>query len=91
MEELKQLLIARDYSPGVIDSAISRAKLIPRHQALLPVSHTHTHRRPIFVVPYDPRLPSIPAIAGKHWRSMVSQDQYLKEVFPAPLLPAKKY
>ena len=36
---------------------------------------------------YDPRLPSLQPIQAKHWRSMVSQNQYLAEVFPQPPLP----
>ena len=46
--------------------------------------------RPIFVVPFDPRLPSIPNITRKHWRSMVSQSQYLNEVFQEPPFIAYK-
>ena len=88
LEELRNLLLDREYSPGIIDSAISRAKAIPRAEALKHVSRTQTNTRPVFVVPFDPRLPSIPAITGRHWRSMVSQDQYLKQVFPAPPLIA---
>ena len=38
----------------------------------------------VFVVCYNPRLPSIPAIQQRHWRSMVNQDPYLGEVFPKP-------
>ena len=38
---------------------------------------------------FDPRLPSIPAIIQKHWRTM-TQDPRLKEVFPAPPLVAYK-
>ena len=45
--------------------------------------------RPVFVIHYDPRLPSIPTIVQKHWRTMI-QDPRLKEVFPAPPLVAYK-
>ena len=45
--------------------------------------------RPILVIPYDPRLPAIPAIVRKHWRTM-TLDPYLKEVFPLPPLVAYK-
>ena len=37
---------------------------------------------------YDPRLPSIPAIVNRHYRSMVSNDNHLAEVFPKPPLVA---
>jgi hypothetical protein len=41
-----------------------------------------------FVVTYDPRLPSIPAIQHKHWRALVATNQYVAEVFPEPPLTA---
>ena len=43
----------------------------------------------IFVINYDPRLPSIPSIVKKHWRSM-TLDPRLKEIFPDPPLVAYK-
>ena len=82
------MLIEREYTPGIINSSISRAKAIPREKALRQVSHKDTNTRPVFVVPFDPRMPSISDITSKHWRSMVSQDKYLKEIFPAPPLIA---
>ena len=39
-------------------------------------------KRPISVVSWDPRLPSIYAIQKKHYRAMTSLDPYLKEVYP---------
>ena len=32
-QELKQMLLDREYSPGIIDSAIAKARAIPRQQA----------------------------------------------------------
>ena len=60
--ELKQLLMERDYRPGMIDAAISKARAVPREKALKHVVQKVSDRRPVFVVTYDPRLPSIPAI-----------------------------
>ena len=48
------------------------------------------HKRPVFAVKFDPRLPSISPLLAKHWRSMTFQDQYMKEVFPEPPLTAFK-
>ena len=45
-------------------------------------------KRPIFVVTFDPRLPSIGKILKKHWRTMVTNDPSLKETFPEPPLVA---
>ena len=87
--ELKDLLISRDYKSKIIDSAIERARKIPRNEALKKVHKEKSSRRPVFVVNFDPRLPAIPAILRKHWRTM-TQDQRLKEIFPEPPLVAYK-
>ena len=41
----------------------------------------------MFSVLYDPRLPAIPSIVRKHYRTMI-QDPYPAEVFPKPPLVA---
>ena len=87
--ELKDLLISRDYKPKIVDSAIERARKIPRNEALKRVQSVKTSRRPVFVVNFDPRLPAISAILSKHWRTM-TQDPRLKEIFPEPPLVAYK-
>ena len=56
--------------------------------ALRKVFKKDKDKRPIFVTSYDPRLPDIQNIQAKHWRSMIGQDPYLKEVFKAPPLTA---
>jgi hypothetical protein len=91
LEELKEMLLDREYTPKVIDSAIARAKAISRQQALrrVPGPQPITNR-PVFVVLFDPRLPSVPRITKKHWRSMVGEENYLKSVFPEPPLVAYK-
>ena len=87
--ELKDLLLSREYKPSFIDSAIEKARNVPRREALKKVTKEKQSDRPVFVIHYDPRLPSIPAIIKKHWRSMI-QDPRLKEVFPKPPLVAYK-
>ena len=73
----------------MVDNAIEKARTIPRQEALKKVEK-EKQARPVFVVQYDPRLPSITSIARRHWRSMVSRDPKLQEVFPAPPLVAYK-
>ena len=85
-QELKEMLLSREYVKGVIDAAIAKARAIPRTQALRRVSRQPTTNRPVFVVSYDPRLPSLPNITTKHWRAMVSQCDYLESVYPEPPL-----
>ena len=90
LQELKHLLMARDYKERSVNSAIQRARSIPRLTALRKVTKQITQARPVFALQYDPRLPSIPQIQSKHWRSMVSQDQYLAECFQNPPIIAFK-
>ena len=86
-KELKDFLIERKYKPSLIDASIRRARAIPRSQSLKPVAPPLPHRRPVFAVIYDPRLPDLKAMQRKHWRLM-TQDSYLKSVFPEPPLVA---
>ena len=88
LSELKVMLVEREYKPGMVDAAIARASAIPREKALTKVLKGAEERRPIMVVTYDPRLPAIPALLAKHWRAMVRDDPYLREVFPKPPLTA---
>ena len=87
-QEMKEMLLEREYPPGIIDAAIVKARAIPRDQALKGILRQDTNQRPTFVVSFDPRLPSIPNITKKHYRSMVTQDRYLQTVFPEPPLIA---
>ena len=89
LSELRNLLLERKYRPGIIDAAIERAKNIPRTEALKKKESESRNKRPVFVITYDPRLPSITHIVQKHWRSMV-KDPYLRQVFKEPPLIAYK-
>ena len=71
----------------MIESAIEKARKIPRSEALKRVHRDKNTSRPVFVINFDPRLPSIPNIIKKHWRTM-AQDPRLKEIFPLPPLVA---
>ena len=82
------MLLSRDYPLGVINGAIAKARAIPRHKALLKVPRQPTNPRPAFVGLYYPRLPAISDMTRRHWKSMVSQEEYLKSVFPEPPLVA---
>ena len=87
LQELKELLLSRDYRPRSIDSAISRARAIPRERALERVDKKPNSQRVVFVITYDPRLPSISNIFKKH-HSILIQDPSMKEIFPDPPLTA---
>ena len=79
--ELKEILIARCYPQGIINSAIQKARSIPKEEALKQVTRRKSNTRSVFVVSWDPRLPSISDLTRKHWRVMSEQDPYLQEVF----------
>ena len=81
--ELKELLLARGYKTNLINSAIDKAKNIPRIKALEKVIKSKTPKRPVFVITFDPRLPSIAGIVKRHWRTMTA-DPHLAETFPLP-------
>ena len=49
-----------------IDAAIEKARAIPRERALQKVAKKSNTDRVVFVVTYDPRLPSIANIFKKH-------------------------
>ena len=61
---------------------------MPRLKALLKVRKKTAQNGPVFSVKFDPRLPNIPQIQAKHWRSMTGENSYLKEVFKEPPLTA---
>ena len=89
--DLKAMLLERKYPDRLINSAVDRDKQIPRKVALKKSSKKKPNRGPIFAIKLDPRVPSIGSIPAKHWRSMVTQNQYLKECFPAPPVTAFKH
>ena len=66
-DELKQMLLDRNYRSGMVDSAIERARSIPRMEALQCVVKNKTNSKPSFAVNWDPRLPSISTIQQKQW------------------------
>ena len=86
--ELKSFLLERGYKSDRIEAAFKRVRRVPREAALRRVNRKDENKRPVFAITYDPRLPSISSLQAKHWRAMVSRDQYLGKVFPSPPLTA---
>ena len=89
-QELKEMLLERDYREGMIDAAIRKTRAIPRSRAIHFVAKDQSNKRPAFVVSYDPRLPDLQSITQKHWRAMSRLDPYLSKVYPDPPLMAYK-
>ena len=87
-DELKYMLLERNYPEGIITLAISRANNIPCSVAIMKVARNPTSsRRPVFVVSWDPCLPSVLAITKRHWLSL-TQDPLMKDIFLEPPLIA---
>ena len=86
--QLRDQLLARDYSRDLVETALERARNISRDRALKKAKNKRANQRPVLVVPYDPRLPAIGSIMAKHYRAMTKQDSYLKQVFKDPPLTA---
>ena len=82
LNELWDVLLARDYNKEMVEGALERARAVPRDRALRKSNKPKQTQRPVLVTPYDPRLPAITTIQAKHWRTMVNQESYLKQVFP---------
>ena len=66
LEELKRMLLARDYKLNIINECIRKARAISRTKALKDVVKEVKTPRPVFVVLFDPRMPSIANIVTKH-------------------------
>ena len=88
--ELKEMLLEREYPVGLVNSAINRARAVPRVKALQYVAKPEVNMRPKFVVTYDPRLPNIDQILKKHWRASGFVDKSFTQTFPEPPLIAYK-
>ena len=72
-------------SKNIVNISIDKAKKIPRKVALLKIK-----KKVLKIVQFlqSPRLPAMHQIVAKHWRSMVSQNKYLKGCFTEPPLIA---
>lgn len=88
LQELKDMLLARNYKNNLINAAIDKALKIPRAEAIKKVIRKQDPDRVVFSIMYDPRLPSISHILNKHYRTMVTTDPKLKEIFPKPPMVA---
>ena len=56
MCKVKKRLLDRQYNEIVIDTAINKARKIPRKFALKKVVQPNRTEVPVFVITYDPRL-----------------------------------
>lgn len=86
LEELKQLLLSRNYDLKIVNGAITKSLNIDRNTALEKKTKVSTKRIP-FVITYHPALPAISTILKQGWKTMI-KDERLKKIFPDPPLVA---
>ena len=79
-------MITREYREKSVDDAISRVLKISRAEAIKKVEK-QKNERPVFILTFNPALPSVSNSLQKHWGVMIS-DPYLKKVFPKPPMVA---
>jgi peptide-methionine (R)-S-oxide reductase len=81
LQELKEMLVLRDYKPNIIDEAISRVKKIPRQEAIQKVIYSQPSCEKVnFAIHFDPRLPKISSIVNKHF-GLMKQDSLCAKIF----------
>ena len=82
------LLFLLDAAIADLSVVNEKALSVPRAKALKRVVRTSDTNRVVFPVTYHPALPSVPAIIGKHHRTMINKDPGLKETFSKPPMVA---
>ena len=85
LEELRQDLFSRGYSPKIVDDAFKRVRTIPREEALKKVVKT-PNTREVLVTTFHPGLPLVAKVLKHHHQVMLEEDTTMKTVFPAPSL-----
>ena len=89
LEELRNDLISRDYSPRIIEEAFQRIHKIERTEALKKVVRKKEQNN-VLIATYHPALPSLSKIVSKHHRFMTGENPRLKRCFPKPSIIAYK-
>ena len=88
LNELKTMLLSRDYRSQSIDTAFEKIRSIERFDALKRV-HKEKNDRTTFCLTYYPQLFSTAEILHRHWRSLTS-DSLMKDIYPNPPMVAFK-
>ena len=85
-QELKEMLLSRNYNRNGIENAIKRASNVLRKDALVKVTIVKKDR-PVLAITFNPMLPSVSKIVAKHWKTM-AHDKHSLEIFPQPPMVA---
>lgn len=79
LQELRNMLISRNYRAKCVDDALARVHAITREDALKRVEKK-TNDRITFALRYYPQLPSVSKILQKHWRAMTIDPEMKKNI-----------
>ncbi len=88
LTELGGMLLSRDYNKNVINNAIAKVRDLDRDTILKKVLRA-PNKRIVLALTYNPKLPSVPKIIKKHWRTLTN-DQKMQKIFPLPPMVAYK-
>jgi hypothetical protein len=82
------MLLSRDYNKNVINNVIAKVRDLDRDTILKKVLRA-PNKRIVLALTYNPKLPSVPKIIKKHWRTLTN-DQKMQKIFPLPPMVAYK-
>jgi len=85
LNKLQEELVGRGYRHAVVQAAMDRARQMSRATALVKVQKA-ANKRPVFCMPYDPRLPPVTGILKKRHTALLARDVDAREYFPQPPL-----
>ena len=88
LAELGAMLLSRSYNKNVVKNAITKVRGLDRTNALKKVIRA-PNKRVVLALTYNPKLPSVPGIIKKHWRTL-TKDQKMQKIFPLPPMVAYK-
>ena len=83
--KLHEELVSRGYRAASVTASLDRARRLSRAVALIKVPRL-ANQRPVFCMPYDPRLPGVAGILRKRHRALLARDVDAQEYFSEPPL-----
>jgi hypothetical protein len=78
LTELSVMLLSRNYNKNVVKNAISKVRELDRSTALEKVTRP-PNKRTVLALTYNPKLPSVPTIIKKHWKTL-TKDQKMQKI-----------
>ena len=79
LEQLRGMLLEREYRPRVIEAAFKKLAGMDRHATLKKVENKSSEKLTL-VMTYDPRLPKMSAVVHKHFKALMV-DPEMRSVF----------